>query len=184
MGSSASMDYIQTKASAPIEVLRSLAQALSTWFGVGDHNRRHQKVTSDTDIKALCLDLAALKVHLTIPGRHVPPPVLLAKRKGPAKNTKNTSHTHGVRDVLLEGLLSLTQNNMYDKWRARSNPVGEGDEAGGDGEEENWHTGTGFDGVNPPMDFDVGMDPELGGECSFANRGANDSEDAESINES
>ena len=69
----------------------------------------HQ-VSIDADIKALCLDLATQNVHTFTSQRKVLPRII--KKTSTAMSTKPHNHkcwTTGVQDVLLEGMVMLTE---------------------------------------------------------------------------
>jgi len=63
LGSCASIEHIQEKSSACVEVLRKFTHEVSGWFHVRDFNQRHTQVSINGDIDALCLDLSIQNVH-------------------------------------------------------------------------------------------------------------------------
>ena len=63
LGSCASIEHIQEKSSACVEILHKFAHELSGWFHVRDFNRCHTQVSINSDIEALCLDLTIQNVH-------------------------------------------------------------------------------------------------------------------------
>ncbi|KAI1790167.1 hypothetical protein LXA43DRAFT_523935 [Ganoderma leucocontextum] len=63
MGSNASIEHVQQKSSACVEVLRDLAHDVAEFFGVNDFHRGHRTVEAHGDIMALVLDLATHKVY-------------------------------------------------------------------------------------------------------------------------
>ena len=63
LGSCASIEHIQDKLSACVQILRKFAHEVSGWFHVRDFNQQHTQVSINSDISALCLDLSVQKVH-------------------------------------------------------------------------------------------------------------------------
>ncbi|KAI1791172.1 hypothetical protein LXA43DRAFT_1142675 [Ganoderma leucocontextum] len=160
MGSNASIEHIQHKSSACVEVLRDIAHDVSQFFGLNDYRRGHREVSAHGDIMALLVDLGAQNIHTFTSQRHVPPP--------PSKSKRTQKRETGVRDVLQEGMFMLTHRNLYRQWLERS---GKGGTGLYDGDAE-WHndsdvdvdvdiyTGTAFDDPNGTLDVDVNLDDD------------------------
>lgn len=113
-GSNASVEYVQDKASGNVDVLRSVLQQFADFFGVSDYHRRHREVNADADIAAIRLDLEDHGVHKLTGSRRVPPPKSRGKKK-----TKRSRIT-AVRDVLMEGMVGLTEGGLFEKWKKRT----------------------------------------------------------------
>jgi hypothetical protein len=163
MGSCASIEHVQEKSSACVEVLRKLAHKVSSWFRVRDFNRKHTQVSINADITALCLDLSVQKVH-TFKRRwkiHIPSP--------PKSHT--AKQKTAVRDILLDGMEMLTEKRMYEHWLQRTGA----DLYGADpkvemmGEVEDFDAGPAFANSNGRLEVDPASDPEFEAECPFTN---------------
>lgn len=169
-GSNASMEYVTTKASARVEVLRAVAHDVATYFGVTDPHRQHKEVSVAGDLDALLVDLRAQRVHEFVAGRHIPPPPTRSRKRRPTNAGRET----GVRDVLLIGLQKLTRQRLFEYWKKRSGKGGTGiydgdaewatteaDEGGGGTAEDDFEAptgGTAFDEPDGVIDIDVGED--------------------------
>lgn len=152
LGSNATITHIQEKSSACVEVLRMLAHEMTAWFGIGDHNRGHSDVTAEADLAALCLDLSIHHVYVLTPG------------PAPKTRGKKAARTTAVRDVLLDGMTMLSEQNLYQDWLARTGTAGT-DIYSGDADVVNEDlelaTGTVFEDPNGTMDVDTTLDPDL-----------------------
>lgn len=171
MGSCASINHIQNKSSACVEVLRRLAHEVTEWCGISDHHQRRTQVSIDADIKALCLDLATQTVHTFTSQRKVPPPIVKKTSTAMSAKPRNRKRrTTGVRDVLLEGMVMLTEKSMFEHWLQRTGQGGT-DLYAAEPEEvsDDFVTDTAFDDPEGRMEVDTGMDPEFEGECPFSN---------------
>ena len=157
MGSCASIDHVQTKSSACVEVLRSLSHEVSDWFGVRDFHRGRKEVSIIADLQALCLDIATHKLHTTTADRHIISPA--KQTKGRAKKTSSA-----VRDVLWDGVNMLMEKNLFDHWMKRT---GTGAIDGDEGNDDLHPTFADPDGQ---MMVDTGVDPNFP-ECPFSNIG-------------
>ena len=167
MGSCASIEHVQEKSSACVEILRKFAHEVSDWFRVRDFNRKHTQVSINSDISALCLDLSIQKIHSFTRNRKIYP-------TGSASRAKKHS---AVRDILKEGLQMLSEKSMFDNWLERT-ATGLGDQFGSDpdvDEVEGFEVEVGFAEANGSMEVDCAMDPELEVECPFSNVGINPS---------
>lgn len=159
LGSCASISHVQDKSSACVEVLRHLANEMSSWFGVSSFNRRHTEVSIDGDIAALCLDISIQKLHIFTPNRKLAPPAA-----GPAA-TRKSKKKSAVHDILLEGMKMLTEQGMYSRWMSRM-----GSEDGIDVEDGFEYSGeAAFADPSGRMAVDPGMDPDFEKECPFTN---------------
>ncbi|KAF8070439.1 hypothetical protein FPV67DRAFT_1487410 [Lyophyllum atratum] len=168
MGSCASIEHVQTKSSACVEVLRTLSHEVSTWFGVRDFHRGRKEVSIDGDLTALCLDISVHAIHTRTRERHIPGLKTTSKQSGSRKKKK--SGVYG--DVLEDGLENLTEKSMFEHWMARTGSGGTDlydDEGGYLGDSDL------TEGINPvfadpdgQLDVDTAMDPEFP-ECAFSN---------------
>ncbi len=164
-GSNASLDYVTTKASAGVEVLRTIAHDVATYFSVSDFHRQHSEVSADGDLKALLLDLQVQRVHEFTPGRHVPPP--------PTRGKKRSSKARsGVRDTLQLGLQMLTHKHLFEYWKKRSGKGGTGiydgdsewvngsesDDRQAEVDDDSPTGGTAFDDPNGALNVDIDSD--------------------------
>lgn len=104
LGANASMDYIQNKSSACVEVLRIFSQQMSEWFGKKEFNRRHSEVSSRADIEALVLDMSAHNMHRMVPNRSI----------------SSGNGKQAVRDVFTEGFDALLEKGAFEKWLNKS----------------------------------------------------------------
>jgi hypothetical protein len=111
LGSSASMDFIQEKSSACVEVLRQFSHQMAQWFGKKDLRRRHSEVSAKADIAALSLDLAKQNVHKPTPDRAI----LTAQATGKKKKS-----TAAVRDVLAHGMHLLVEKGQFEQWHKKT----------------------------------------------------------------
>ena len=166
MGSCASIEHVQEKSSACVEVLRKLAHEVSSWFRVRDFNRQHTQVSIDADIAALCLDLSVQKVHTFIRKRKI-------HNSSPPKSRTTAKQKTGVRDVLLDGMEMLTEKGMYEHWLQRTGASGM-DLYGADPEAGMLEVGDfdvepAFADSNGRMEVDSSLDPEFEAECAFTN---------------
>ena len=82
-GANTSIEFVQNKSSACVEVLRSLVHDVAAHFGANDYHRRHCEVDYDGDLKALLVDLAEQDVHTLHSNRLVP---AASNIKQPAKS--------------------------------------------------------------------------------------------------
>jgi hypothetical protein len=163
MGSCASINHIQNKSSACVEVLCRLAHEVTKWCGISDHHWRCTQVSIDADIKALFLDLATQNVHTFTSQRKVPPPIIKKTSTAMSAKPRNRKRrTTSVRDVLLEGMVMLTEKSMFEHWLQRTGQGGT-DLYAAEPEE------AAFDDLEGRMEVDTGMDPEFKGECPFSN---------------
>jgi hypothetical protein len=165
LGSCASIEHVQEKSSACVEILRKFAHEVSGWFCVRDFNRGHTQVSINSDISALCLDLSVQKVHSFTRHRKI-------------YTTGLTSHGNkkkqAVRDILKEGLQMLSEKKMFDGWRERTGTdgtdlYGSDPEGGMIAEADNFEVEVGFAEANGNMEVDCALDPELEVECPFSN---------------
>ncbi|KAH6912024.1 hypothetical protein BKA70DRAFT_1219213 [Coprinopsis sp. MPI-PUGE-AT-0042] len=111
LGSSASMDFIQEKSSACVEVLRQFSHQMAQWFGKKDLHRRHSEVNAKADIAALSLDLAKQNVHKPTPDRSI-----LTSQS----SSKKKKSTVAVRDVLAHGMHLLVEKGQFDQWQKKT----------------------------------------------------------------
>ncbi|ESK89674.1 hypothetical protein Moror_8592 [Moniliophthora roreri MCA 2997] len=119
-GANASIEFIQKKGLACIEILRKFSTEMSAWFGSTEYSHRHSDVPAESDIQALCVDLESSQVHVFHPeGCHVEP--LPSKKPRQKKNQQLT----GVRDTLQDGREMLFDQGMFQQWLTQS-LVGEG----------------------------------------------------------
>ena len=166
LGSCASIEHIQEKSSACVEILRKFAHEISAWFRVRDFNRQHTQVSINSDIDALCLDLSIQKVHVFTRNRKI-------YTIGPS-NSRSIQKKQAVRDVLKDGLQILSEKNMFENWLERTGAGGT-DLYCSDLEGEDFEVEEGFADVNGTMEVDCALDPELELECPFSNIGINNS---------
>ncbi|KAI0739878.1 hypothetical protein C8Q80DRAFT_1274910 [Daedaleopsis nitida] len=158
MGSSASIEHVQQKSSACVEVLRHLSHEMSTWFGVRDFHRRHKTVDCAADLQALCNDLEVQNVHTFKADRRVPPP--------PSKQAPKKTPKSGVRDILQDGMVALVESNMFEQWLKRTGVggtdlySGAADGQEGHGEEDSM-TGTAFDNPNGTLEVENDVDSDF-----------------------
>ncbi|KIM71540.1 hypothetical protein PILCRDRAFT_16981 [Piloderma croceum F 1598] len=149
MGSCASFNHVCDKSSACVEVLLSI----------------------DADIKALCVDLAAQNVHSFTSNRKVPPPPPKKTAKvATTKPRRRKPRKTGVRDVLLDGMVMLSEKGLFEHWMLRTGQGGTdiyGTEVGEVSDEIT--TETAFDDPNGTMEVDTGVDLEFEAECPFSN---------------
>ena len=108
MGSCASIEYIQEKSSACIELLQRIAHAMSVWVRTCDLNQRHKEVSIKSDIAALCLDLAIQDVHM-VSKRMI---TLIPTQTREVKNANKSA----VKDILLEGRKKLVDHETDNEW--------------------------------------------------------------------
>lgn len=159
LGSGASIEYIQEKASACVEILWKVAHDMSGWTGSRDLNQRHNEVSICADVAALCLDLAAQHVHI-FSQRTISLPSTGMKHK---KNEGKKSCT--VKDVLWEGKKKLVEQGMFEDWKKRTMAAGlyeEGPELyNEDGDDMI------FGKPNGQLTVDTAMDPDFI-ECPFS----------------
>jgi hypothetical protein len=168
MGSCASIDHVQEKSSACVEVLRKLAYEMSSWFGSRDFNRKRTEVSIDADIAAICLDLSIQKVHSLRPNRKIQSSTNNTQKKKQERNSP-------VRDVLLDGMKMLIEKGMYGHWLKRTGAGGT-DLYGSDPEvgttvemfDEIEVEGM-FGDPDGGMEVDPAMDPDFAQECPFSN---------------
>jgi hypothetical protein len=165
MGSCASIEYIQEKSSACVELLRSIAHAMSVWVGTRDLNRRHKEVSVRSDIAALCLDLAVQGVHMASK-RTI---TLLPTQTKEAKNMNKSA----VKDILLEGRKKLVDHGMFDDWMKRTMSGRTGDDEGGDTGNEEVDDDLVFSDPNSQLLVDIALDSDFT-ECPFSNVDIND----------
>ncbi|TFY74351.1 hypothetical protein EWM64_g9660 [Hericium alpestre] len=143
--SGSSLDFIINKSSACVEVLRALAHAMTSFFGIADYHRGHREVDISSDVAALCLDMETQALH-TFHLRRVPPPVKATKKE--------------------EGRDLLIHKGLFEKWKKRT---GEADDEGADPEDNDLAVGTAFEDPNSALALDHSIDPELDDECPFGN---------------
>lgn len=171
LGSCASIEHIQEKSSACVEILRKFAHEVSGWFCVRDFHRRHTQVSINADITALCLDLAIQNVHVFTRNRKI-------YATGPTQ--RGSKKKSAVWDVLKDGLQMLSEKNMFDHWLNRTgtggtNLYGADPEGGAMAEVDDLNVQVGFTDANGTMEVDCALDPDLEGESPFSNVGVNDS---------
>ncbi|KAJ2911518.1 hypothetical protein MD484_g8897, partial [Candolleomyces efflorescens] len=111
IGSGSSIQFIQDKSSACVEVLRLFAHQMAEWFGKTDINRRHMEVSIVADIAAIGLDLAENRVHELTVGRFIQAPDLAGRKK-----RKKVV----VCDVITEGMKLLVEKDQFTQWKQRS----------------------------------------------------------------
>ena len=165
MGSCASIGHVQEKSSTCVEVLRHLANEMSSWFGVSSFNRRHTEVSINGDIDALCLDISIQKLHIFTRNRKLSPPT---SDSTPTVTTRKAKKS-AVRDVLLEGMKMLTEQEMYSRWFRRMESA--------DGIDVEDHRDNEFEYLGEPafadpigrMSVDPAMDLDFEKECPFTN---------------
>jgi hypothetical protein len=164
MGSCASIGHVQEKSSACVEVLRHLANEMSSWFGISSFNRRHTEVSINADIEALCLDISIQKLHIFTRNRKLSLPT--SETTTTTRKTKKSA----VHDVLLEGMRMLTEQEMFNRWFQRTESAD-----GNYGTDVEDHGGFEYSGeaafANPNgrMTVDPGMDLGFEKECPFTN---------------
>lgn len=162
LGSCASIGHVQEKSSACVEVLRHLAHEMSSWFGVSSFNRRHTEVSINGDIEALCLDISIQKLHIFTRNRKLSLPT-----SDSTTATRKSKKKPVVRDVLLEGMKMLTEQDMYNRWFRRTESA--------DGTDVEDHSGFDYSGdaafsdPNGRMTVDPAMDLDFEKECPFTN---------------
>jgi len=156
LGSCASIAYIQSKCSGPVELLQKLSHDVATYFDITDPNRQSSRVNAAADIKALMMDLKDSNVHTFVRGRKIPQ-VSASKRKG-------------VLDIFREGKEVLEQGT-FRNWKDRTGKLG-ADVFGCDPEYQRRHGeilgehvisgGAGEpDGEEATVEFDVRVDLEM-----------------------
>ena len=160
-GSATSIDYVNNKLLACVEVLWSLSYAVSTYFRLSDHHQGHKEVDIYRDIQALCLDIEVTTIHMFHESCHVPLPITRRKARKVKKGT-----TTGVRDILEEGREALLEKGLFKKWKCRTGEMEEG-EAGVAADEP--VMGSAFKNPNGTLNFNTALDTEFSVECAFAN---------------
>lgn len=166
MGSNASMEHVEKKSSACIEVLRGVAHDVAQYFGLNDFHRSHREVSAQGDLQALLVDLAAKSVHSFDSKRRVPPPTAKApSAKG--RRSNRTRRKTGVRDVLLEGMQMLTHKSLFRHWLERTGKDtgvydGDAEWVGEEQVETDIYTDTAFDNPEGTFTVDVALDTEDG----------------------
>ena len=160
MGSCASIEYVQEKSSACVELLRSIAHAMSVWVGTRDLNRRHKEVSVRSDIAALCLDLAVQGVH-TASKRSI---TLSPTQTREAKNMNKSA----VKDILLEGRKKLVDHGMFDDWMKRTMSGRTLEDEGGDMGNDEVDNDLVFSDPNGQLAVDIALDSNFT-ECPFSN---------------
>jgi hypothetical protein len=175
LGSCASIEHIQEKSSACVEILQKFAHDILGWFRVRDFNRRHTQVSINSDISALCLNLSVQKVHNFT--RH-------RKIYTTGSTSRGSKKKPAVRDILKDGLQMLSEKNMFNNWLERTGTggvdlFGSDPEVGGMNvvEVDDFEVEVGFAEANGNMEVDCALDPELEVECPFSNVGINTSAD-------
>ena len=109
LGSCASIGYIQTKCSGPVELLRRLSRDVAIYFNVTDPNRQSSCVNATADIRALVLDLKDSKVHTFIHGRKI-------TQIGPKKGK-------GALNIFAEGR-EVLERGAFLRWKDRTGKLG------------------------------------------------------------
>ncbi|KAG6835249.1 hypothetical protein H0H93_003482 [Arthromyces matolae] len=161
LGSCASIEHVQQKSSACVEVLRTVCHEVASWFGVANYHRRRKEVSIDGDIAALCLDLSIQEVHMSTPGRQIQLSSTPSQKK-----RKNEKRGLLVHDVLYNGIQMITEKNMFEHWMKRTGSGDTGIYAGDGGIEGNIEVEGAFQDPNGQLDVDTAADPEFI-ECSF-----------------
>ena len=165
LGSCASIQYIQEKSSACVEVLRKISHNISSWAGSRDLNRRHNEVSIRADIAALCLDLGVQSVH-TFSKRTISLPMEQTRQK-----KGNNKKSCAVKDVLLEGRSKLIEHNMFEDWKNRTMGGGLYEETDVYGDEVD--DDMVFGDPSGELAVDTAMDAEFT-DCPFSNADVND----------
>ncbi|KAF5378547.1 hypothetical protein D9615_007075 [Tricholomella constricta] len=168
MGSCASIEHVQTKSSACVEVLRSLSHEITWWFGVQDFHRRKKEVSIDADLAALCLDISIHTVHTGTKDR---PILRISATKKPGNTNKKKAHIFW--DVMQSGMEMLTEKSMFEHWKTRTGSsatgiYGEANEGGEGSVIDGLEIDSAFSNPKGRLDVDTAMDPEFP-EASFSN---------------
>lgn len=173
MGSCASIEHVQTKSSACVEVLRTMAHEMSSWFQVRDFHRGKKEVSVDGDIAALCLDIAIHRVHIRTSNRWI---ISSSEQTqtGLGRNKKRKKKKSLVRDVLTEGMQMLTEKHLYKYWLKRSTDPS-ACETSVDQDDDELDIAPAFADPDGQLFVDTAADPDFV-ECSYSNV-AIDSED-------
>ena len=103
LGSCASIEHIQEKSSACVEILRKFAHKLSGWFHIRDFNQHHTQVSINSNIEALCLDLAIQNVHGFTQNHKI-------DIMGPM-NSQSGKTKKAIQDVLMDGSRGCPKKN-------------------------------------------------------------------------
>lgn len=169
------LERIQERSTATVEVVRKVAFEFSDHYGITDIHCSSNEVVADSDIKALCLDLAKMHVHDAPRGtvRKIPKLKATKKEKKAAKGNgkgkgKKVEEKPGIEDILVKGWRSLKEKGAFASWKRRTMS---GDAYAEDDTEEpgeTLNTGSLFD--NPEggqIEVDVREDPEFVEECGF-----------------
>ncbi|TFK19262.1 hypothetical protein FA15DRAFT_697632 [Coprinopsis marcescibilis] len=160
LGSCASIEYIQEKGSASVEVLRSFVHQIVMWFGATDLNRRHKEVSVSADIAALCEDIIIQGLHTTKPNRTI----------GAAATSRTPAALRPkVKDVLAEGMRMLGNGCKSNEWKKRAQMetlgfMGLGEDHDSDPVLDLDIIETCFSDPNGAMDVDTALDPEFSSE--------------------
>jgi hypothetical protein len=168
LGSKASIEDVQKRASATVEVLRKIAHGMTAWLGVRDPHRGKKEVDKRVDLLALCSSLKTEKVYETHP-RTIPAAKTKAK---PAKAKKTKSwhmpaiHKSGVKDAVSLGISKLDLEKTFAVWKARTLTGDYEDDGGGDdlGLDGTLDRGTAFDAPDGTLPFEAADDPDVGNE--------------------
>jgi len=173
LGSCASIEHIQDKLSACVQILRKFAHEVSGWFHVRDFNQQHTQVSINSDISALCLDLSVQKVHGF---------TWHCKIYTTGSTSRGSKKKQAVQDILKEGLQMLSEKNMFNNWLERTGTggtdlYGADPEGGMMAEMDDFEVEVGFAEANESMEVDCALDPELEVDCPFSNVGINTSSD-------
>jgi hypothetical protein len=89
LGSKASIEDIQKRASATVEVMRKIAHGTNTWLGVRDPHRGKREVDKRADLLAICSSVKTEELY-ELRNRVIPPPKSARKSKA-AGNPKKSS---------------------------------------------------------------------------------------------
>jgi hypothetical protein len=166
LGSKASIEDIQKRASATVEVLRKIAHGTTAWLGVRDPHRGKREVDKRTDLLALCSSLKTEGVY-ELRQRVVPVPKTARKGKATGKTPKRKlwqlpeARLSGVRDAIAIGIRFLDQDGAFEKWKTRTSA---GDYEGEEGDhafEGILDRNTGFDAPDGSLPFDAAEDPSI-----------------------
>ncbi|KAF5334932.1 hypothetical protein D9611_010044 [Ephemerocybe angulata] len=169
LGSCASIEYIQEKGSACVEVLRSFSMQMSSWFGRSEFNRGHREVAAAADIAALSCDMVIHQMHETRPNRRITVPAATS-RSGKSKPSKPA-----VCDVFYEGWRQLGEKKMFEQWKSRTLGIitmAEAEKMAEDAalnDQESSEPSEGFSDPDGVLDVDTALDEEFADECPFSN---------------
>jgi hypothetical protein len=163
LGSNASIEDIQKRASATVEVLRKIAHGTTAWLGVRDLHRGKREVDKRLDLLALCSSLKTEGVY-DVRKRSIPPPKTARKRKAAEKPKKPNAwqlpepRQSGVKDTIAIGMNLLDEGGVFDKWKARTLSGDYEDEDNDEALEGVLDRNTGFDAPDGKLSFEASED--------------------------